>query len=305
MPSIIFAILFVVAGVAIGLILKKSRNAKLAIVPFLAGPVLAVIIIASSCFITVPTGHTGVITTFGKVEEQTLNAGVHTKTPWQEVILMDNRVQKETVNLMCFSSDIQEVTCKYTLNYQISKANAQILYATVGTEYADIVIDPVIAEAVKTIMAHYTAEQLIGSRDELASGIEVLLSAQLEKYNIELVSTAIEDMDFTDAFTDAVEAKQVAAQNKLQAEIEQEQKTMEAREAANRAKIEAEAEAEVKKIKADAEAYAGIKEAERNQAISKSLTKDLLQYYYIQAWDGKLPETYLGSDNTSTLLNLN
>lgn len=304
MTNIVFALLFIIAGIAIGLIISKTHQKKFAFLPFIAGPFVALVLIVSACFITVPTGHTGVITTFGKVEEQTLNSGVHTKAPWQEVILMDNRVQKETVNLMCFSSDIQEVTCKYTLNYQISKANAQILYATVGTDYADIVIDPVIAEAVKTIMAHYTAEQLIGSRDELASGIEVLLSEQLERYNIELVSTAIEDMDFTDAFTDAVEAKQVAAQNKLQAEIEQEQKTMEAREAANRAKIEAEAEAEVKKIQADAAAYAGTKEAERNTAINKSLTGDLLQYYYIQAWDGKLPDTYLGSDNVNTILDL-
>ena len=102
-------------------------------------------------------------------------------------------------------------------------------------------------------MAQYTAENLVGARDELAGKIEANLSADLERYNIELVSSAVEDMDFTDEFTNAVEAKQVAQQNKLRAQTEQEQKTMEAREAAARAKIDADAAAEVAKIAAQAD----------------------------------------------------
>ena len=43
----------------------------------------------------------------------------------------------------------------------------------------------------------------------------------------ELVSTSIEDMDFTDAFTNAVEEKQVAQQNKLRAETEAEKAKIE------------------------------------------------------------------------------
>ena len=50
--------------------------------------------------------------------------------------------------------------------------------------------------------------------------------------------------DFTDAFTNAVEAKQVAAQNKLKAQTEQEQATMEEEARAKRAIITANAEAE-------------------------------------------------------------
>ena len=103
----------------------------------------------------------------------------------------------------------------YTINYQIRKADAMTLYSTVGVAYYDTVVSPNIAEAVKVATARYTAEELVGMRDELANAIELILSEKLEQYNIEVVSTSIEDMDFTDAFTDAVEAKQVAQQNKL------------------------------------------------------------------------------------------
>ncbi|MBR4906596.1 MAG: hypothetical protein IKZ44_07040, partial [Clostridia bacterium] len=123
---------------------------------------------------------------------------------------------------------------------------------------------------------------------------------------------AVEDIDFTDAFTNAVEAKQVAAQNKLTAETEQAQKTMEQEAAARRqvidaeaaaevAKIQAEADLEVTKIQADAAEYAGLKEAAKNKAISEWLTDQLLRYYYIQQWDGKLPIYSLG-DGTNLLL---
>lgn len=90
--------------------------------------VLGVAVIALSCYVSVPTGHTGVVTTFGSVEDYTLEAGMHFKLPWQEVIKMDNRVQKNTQDLSCFSSDIQEVSMTYTVNYQISKLDAMTIY---------------------------------------------------------------------------------------------------------------------------------------------------------------------------------
>ncbi len=203
---------------------------------------------------------------------------------------MDNRVQKQTVKLACFSSDIQEVNMAYTINYQIRKSNAMTLYSTVGVAYYNTVVAPNIAEAVKVATAHYTAEELVGMRDDLASAIEVILSEKLEQYNIEVVSTSIEDMDFTDAFTDAVEAKQVAQQNKLKAQTEAEQRV-----------IEAQAAAEVKKVQADAEAYEVLRkaeaEAEANRKIAESLTDSLIDYTYAQRWDGKLPQIMQGKES--------
>lgn len=268
-----------------------------------AGILVAAALATLSCIGTVPTGHTGIVSTFGKVEDRTLDAGVHFKAPWKKVTNMDNRVQKSTTELACFSSDIQEVTVAYTLNYQIDKENAQKLYRTVGKDYYETVITPNVAEAVKLVTAKYTAEELISSRAELALKIEQTLKENLAKYNIQASSAAIEDMDFTDAFTNAVEAKQVAAQNKLQAEIEQAQKVMEQEASAQMAIIKANAELEVAKIEADAAEYAGQKEAAANKAISESITDELLEYQYIEQWNGILPTTYVGSENVSTILN--
>lgn len=263
-------------------------------------------------FAVVPTGHTGILTTFGKVEDTTLEAGLHFKLPIQEVVVMDNRTQKSVVELSCFSSDIQEVTVKYSINYQIQKTDAQNIYKTIGVNYYDVVMQPRIEVAVRSVIAKYTAETLIENRDTLSSQITDILLDELAAYNIDVVNTAIEDMDFSDVFTQAVEAKQVAQQEKLKAETEQEQKTMEEQAAADRqviaataeaevAQIQAQADAEVLKIQADAAEYAGQRDAAVNKALAESLDDVLLEYYAIKQWDGKMPEYLAGADESGIL----
>lgn len=296
---------------------KKTEYGRELRIGRVIGVVVAVIllvILLLSCFTSVPAGFTGVPVTFGKVADYTMDSGFHVKSPFTSVIKMDNRIQKHTVNMSAFSKDIQETAVVYTINYQISKNDAMTIYRTIGKEYFDTVIAPNISEAVKTATAHYTAEGLINNRDKLAIEIEEILTDLLAKYHIEVIGTSIEDLDFTDAFTNAVEAKQVAAQNKLKAQTEQEQATMEEEARAKRAIITANAEAEqaviaanadleVVKIQAEASLYAGQREAEMNQRIAEALSPELINYYWIKQWNGELPSTMLGS-GTNVMLDL-
>lgn len=294
---------------------QPMSGKKIGILVGIGVALIALIILAANCMTSVPTGHTGIITTFGKVENQTLEAGMHFKLPWQKVVKMDNRNQKSTLTLTCFSSDIQEVDVIYTVNYQIDKANAQTIYKSVGTDYFNTIMTPRIQEAVKKQVALYTAETLIDSREKLSNEIYDVLVADLANYHVQVITTSIENIDFTDAFTAAVEAKQVAAQNKLKAETEQEQATMEAQAAAERAKINAqaeadaakiaaEAEAEVARIEADAAEYQRQKEASANSELAASLTPELLEYFYINGWNGQLPETYVSQEDFASILDL-
>ena len=201
-----------------------------------------------------------------------------------------------------------------SVNYCIDQATAQELYRTVGIHYYENVMYPRILENTKAVFSRYSAENLIAKRNDLSDMIAESTSADMKRYGISIVSIAIEDIDFTDAFTTAVEAKQVAAQNKLTAETEQAQKTMEAEANAKRAVIAANAEAEksviaanaeleVVKVQAEAALYAGEKEAEMNKRISESLTDGLIDYYWIKQWDGELPTTVLG-ENGNYMLSL-
>lgn len=265
------------------------------------------------CIRTVPTGYTGILTTFGRVEDVELSSGVHVKSPFQKIVRMDNRTQKAEVKTQTFSSDIQQVDVQMSVNYSIDQGTARNLYKTVGKEYYDKIVLPRILENTKSVFARYTAESLVSNRNKLSVEIHDLISADIGEYGITVSSFSVEDIDFTDAFTNAVEAKQVAAQNKLAEETRQAQKTMEqeqmakrriidANAAAEEAKIQAEADLEVTKIQADAAEYAGLKEAAKNKAVAEWLSKDLLGYYYIQKWDGKLPNYFMGDSADNILL---
>jgi regulator of protease activity HflC (stomatin/prohibitin superfamily) len=365
--------------------------AKFSVVSVVAGVFLAILLTFFGCISSVDTGHVGVVKTFGKVEDYTFDSGFHLKAPWNSVTQINNQVQKTTIELPCFSKDIQEVNTTYTVNYQIAKGNAQNLYRDIGVNYLDTVVNPTIQETVKTIIAKYSAEDLIGKRAIVAAEIEELLRTNLQKYNIDVSSTAIENMDFTDSFTNAVEAKVVAEQQKIQAKTEQERLTMEAEKAAERAQIEATAQAAVDKTKAEAAAkiaeiqaeadakvaeisanaaeYQGKKEAaialqrlasingwtvvtetvsmtvrtpvyrvdkdgkqvpdangnpivdyvdvietkevhtlykadgtKVNETELKEGTQKLIEYYYTQSWDGKLPDTFVGDGDISNII---
>lgn len=277
--------------------------------PAYIGTVVAIILIVVSCIAVVPTGYTGILTTFGRVEERTIASGANVIAPWQKVIRMDNRTQKVQIETAAFSSDIQQVDIQMSLNYCIDQATAQNLYRTVGKNYYDNVIYPRVLENTKAVFSQYTAEELISSREYLSGQVVEQTSDDMRSYGVNIISIAIEDIDFTDAFTSAVEAKQVAAQNKLTAETQQAQKTMEQEAEAERAIISANAKAqqdiiaaqadlEVVKIQADAALYAGEREANMNERIAAALSPELINYYWIKQWDGKLPTTVLGNDSS-------
>ena len=287
-------------------------------------------------FATVKTGHTGVVTKFGSVQNKTLEAGIHTKSWWEDVVQMDNRNQKETIELSAFSKDIQEVKVVYSINYQISKQNASTIYKEIGVNYYNVVMLPRIEEVVKSVIADYTAETLINNRSELSNRIYEKILNDLDNYHIEVLSANVEDLDFSEAFTKAVEDKQVASQNKQKAQIEQERLTYEQQQKAERdviqaraeaqiAQIQAEADMEVAKIGADSAEYQGRKEASiilqklislngyhldedgttvlnsNNEIVTsedlKSATQNLLLQEYLKSWNGELPSTYIGTSD--------
>ena len=271
----------------------------------IAGIVIVVALIAFvTCTATVETGYTGIVTTFGKVEDVTLEAGLHFKSPFQQIIAMDNREQKTSFTTEAFSSDIQQVDITGSINYAINKSTAMNLFKEVGTDYFNKLVYPRMLEITKGVFSKYSAENLVANREKLSQDIRDGLFEELKDYGINVISLSIENLDFTDAFTDAVEAKQVAAQRKLQAEIEQAQMTMETQQQAERQRINAEAAANVAKINADADAYAtkvrSEAEAEANKKIAESLTENLIKFNEIKNWDGKLP-TFMAGEGTSTI----
>ena len=257
---------------------------------------------------TVPAGHVGVVEHFGQVKESTLQPGFHMTGYFEHVHPVDIRTQRHNYQTEAFSSDIQQVGLTIAVNENISPDAAYKIYTTVGMNYLENLLEPRLMENAKVVISKYTAESLIANREKLSAEVLVKMQADMAQYGIYVSAISIENIDFTDQYEAAIEAKQVATQEKQKAQTEQERMTMEETQQAERKRIAAQAAADVQKIDADAEAYAlqvkAEAEAEANKKINQSLTTDLVEYKKILTWDGKLPTVTSGGTPILNMSNL-
>lgn len=247
-------------------------------------------------FARVDSGYVGIVTRFGKIEDRVLPAGFHVTSWFEHVHPINVRTQIESGEVVAFSSDIQQVTLFVSVNYNVTPDAANTLYRTVGNGYFKTLVSPRVNEDVKAVVSNYTAESLIANREKLSSEILALLQNDIAQYGITVSTISVENIDFTDAFEAAVEAKQVATQEAQRARTLQEQQTMEAQQDAERKKLTAEANAAVMRTNADAEAYeTRVKaeaQAEANRLVAETITDELINYMEANTWDGKLPGIY-------------
>ena len=195
---------------------------KIAKIVALAIAALLVVILLGDSFATVPVGSTGILLTFGKVEDgKALSEGLHIKLPLvQRIVSMDNRVKKLELNTEAFSKDIQTVSATLAVNYRLQAEKSFAIYKTHGTQYEQNIIVPAAHEVLKSVCAQYTAEELISKRAESSDMMRDELDGKLSGMGITVTDFNIIDFDFSDEFINAVEAKQVAEQVKKKAATE-------------------------------------------------------------------------------------
>lgn len=238
-----------------------------------------------SSVVMIEPGHTGVVITMGKVEEQVLQEGIHFKIPFiQNVVQIDNKIVMLEVETEAFSKDLQTVETKLAVNYRVDTNKSYSIYKNVGANYEYVLVIPAVNEVLKSISSTYTAEESVTNRALISEGLVKQLNEKLNNSGLFITDVNIIDFDFSDAFIQAIEEKQVAQQKQLTAETEKQT-----------AIAKAEAEAQAKIIKAEAEAQA-------NRVLADSLSSNIIEYNKIEKWDGKLPQV---TGSSSPIININ
>lgn len=256
----------------------KKLLSKRVVLPVL-GAIIVIIILANSLTI-VQAGHTGVVLTLGRVEENVLQEGLHAKIPFiQSVAMIDNRITKLEVSTEAFSKDLQTVQTTIAINYRVDTSKSFSIYKNIGRDYESILVVPAVNEVLKAIAAEYTAEESVTNRTLISEGLIVGLNEKLNDIGLYVTDVNIINFDFSDAYITAIEEKQVAQQQLLKAETEKQTQI-----------TNAEAEAEALKIRAEAE-------AEANRILAESITDTLVEYNKIEKWNGQLPQVTGGASS--------
>lgn len=243
--------------------------------------ILAIVIVILNSFTAVTAGHSGVVTTFGKVSDTVLTEGLHFKIPFvQKIVLVDNRVLKAEADCSSASKDLQTVRSTIAVNYKVMNTYSASVYKNIGMDYESVIIIPAVQECVKAVTARFTAEELITNRQNVSDLMSEQLKDKIGSYGIDVQIFNIISFDFTEEYNAAVEAKQTAQQNALKAEQDLQ-------------RIKVEAEQTVAEAQAEAEAY---------RLKSEQITPEILLMSYIDKWDGKLPT--VAGENGSTLIDI-
>jgi regulator of protease activity HflC (stomatin/prohibitin superfamily) len=166
----------------------------------------------------VPAGYIGVKDTLGTVDDTPWGPGI----TWTGVLTstkdFTTRIQLKEYDASSASKDLQIVNTKIALNFKVNPQSTPEIYRTMGLKYQDLIISPIIQEAVKSSTARYTAENLIKERTMVKADITNYIISKLEDKGVIVTEVSITDFMFGPEFNQAIEEKQVAEQRALTAE---------------------------------------------------------------------------------------
>lgn len=199
-----------------------------------------ILIFAFRPFATVPPGHRGVITTFGKPSETVYSEGIHWRTPVSDQMhLVNVSTLKAEVDGESASRDLQSVHMKVALNYHARPEAAVTVFRDLGNDPEARIVVPAVQEAMKAVVARYTAEELIAKRSDVSSAIITQLRDRMHRHGLVVDEFSIMNFRFSRSFDEAIEAKTTAEQLKLKADRDLERIRVEAEQRVAMAQAEA------------------------------------------------------------------
>lgn len=262
---------------------------------------ILVIGLLASTIIFVPPDQTGVVVsriTRGGYRQEPLQSGLHFVVPLLENVEKYSKA-KQTYTMSAAPSegqrsgddsirartkDGQEVFVDASVIYAINPANVVDLHITWQKRYGEELVRPLVRGVIRDAASQYGIEEIVSSkRGELESIVTQELTAKMSENDLIMVDFVLRDIHFSAEYATAVEQKQIAEQQALQAEFVVQSKKQEAEQArqiaqgqADAAVIAAKGDAEARLIQAEAEATA-------LQYIADVLRDNpsLLQYQYI------------------------
>lgn len=250
----------------------------------------------------VETGEVGVKTTFGKVDNTSLSPGLYWYMPGvSKINILSTRVQTVADDNQAASKDLQNVQTQLTLNYHLGTQDPVSHFVRLGADQTSIennIVKPSMSEAFKAVVAQFNAEELITKRDVVSNQISDLLSKKLKQYDLYVDTISITGFKFSDAYAQAIEAKQVAEQNANKAKNDLQRITVEAQQKV----VEAQGQADSKVVEAKAQAQA-------MQLQKQIVTPELIQLkqleiqsQMISKWNGELPTYTMGNSSPMSMM---
>jgi prohibitin 1 len=237
---------------------------------------IILLILLWSSIASVPTGHVGVLTLFGRVTGDVLPEGIHLVNPFKSNNVLSIRTQeiKETASVP--SNEGLIITMDTSLLYHLDPGKAADAFRRVGPNYQSVVVEPNLRSAVREATASHSANALYtGEREMVAQQISEQLKHELEWRGVVVEAILLRDIQLPEALKHSIESKQQAEQESLAMSFRLQKEKQEA----DRKRIEA----------------AGVRDFQ--QIVAQGISPQLLEWKGIEA-----TEKLAGSSNAKVVI---
>jgi prohibitin 1 len=210
----------------------------------LAAAIFALIFFFSSV-VSIPTGHVGVLTLFGRVTGETLNEGIHVINPLKTVEKLSIQTQsvKESANVP--SNEGLILALDTSLLFHLDRSKAAEVFQKVGANYAEKIVEPTLRAAIRASTSSHTANALYTNARELVQQqIQDQLTSELAPRGVIVENILLRDVQLPAMLKSSIEAKQQAEQDALRMSFILQKEKQEA----ERKRIEAQGIADFQKI---------------------------------------------------------
>jgi prohibitin 1 len=198
-----------------------------------------------SCVVSVPTGHVGVLTLFGRVTGETLGEGIHVINPLKAVEKLSIQTQsvKESANVP--SNEGLILALDTSLLFHLDRSMAADVFQKVGANYAEKIVEPTLRAAIRASTSSHTANALYTNARELVQQqIQDQLTKELAPRGVIVENILLRDVQLPAMLKGSIEAKQQAEQDALRMSFILQKETQETQ----RKRIEAQGIADFQKI---------------------------------------------------------
>lgn len=275
----------------------RSARSSGRLIAIVAVAVVAVII-AFNGFFTVDQGYRGVHLRLGAVVG-IAQPGLGFKVPFiDRVVMLRTQTNSKVYDRMeTYSRDQQLAELRMSVTYRLVPELVDQVYAQFGSEEGLVtrLIDRRVNELARTVFGQFNAVEAIQQRSSLNSQIFDEVIGAIDTPSVVIESVQVEDIAFSTAYEQSVEARMMAEVEVQRRTQELEQQRIQAQIVVTQAQGAADARVAEAKAQAEATRLAGDAEASAIRAKGEALrdNPELIALVTAENWDGALPTTML------------
>ena len=263
-------------------------------------------------FYTVKDGMVGVVSTFGKYNDNEAQPGWHWKMPFVQTVDFKD-VRMKTVNYIGQQEtgddeaglsgrprisilDVKNlpIGIDLTIQYTPDKESMSDILRTYGHNYFEKKLNPIVRAVTRDVASKYEAENIAKERENIGRQITVELSKEFEKLPFELNQVALRNIVLPEIVARKIKEVQEAKQEEQRLEMAEKQAVVNKRIEIINAQRQAEVKIEQARGIAESIKVRSIEQANANKRVAASLTPLLVKQNQIEQWNGTVPHLMPG-----------